>query len=313
MMKTKSIIALCGILCIFMIFITNAFGSDDINYGLLLSFELSRDVIYQYEPLQAKVILENKGISPVKVLPLKIGSIKSSAKARASLILELVYPNGKELKTILIEPYYGPIDEVDFISVEETTLIPGEKIETSFYLSASWGWYKEEKELLFSMPGEYILKFKYCPFTKDSSNKKIKDCEKTINSNEVRLSVLKLSENDEECWNQIKSNKLWWLVYDPEGKNLQDVPEDEINSVINTFDLFLKECPLSIFHPYLQYTEIMAKTKKAKISEEKKGDEVSGKKVSLNDEEITILKELADNEKFSYRQDAEKLLMESVE
>lgn len=312
MKKIKLNLVFWTMISIFAVLRISAFGNDQLKYNLFLSLELSREVIYQYEPVQVKVILENRDPSPLRVLPLRIGSIESISQARASLVLDLRYPNGKELKTILLEPYYGPIEETDFIPVEETILMPGEKLEAIFCLSADWGWYKEEKVVLFSMSGEYLLKFKYYPFAKDSKDGKIKNREKTMYSNEVTLSVLNLNKQDEQCWNKIRSNSLWWLLYDPEGKNMEYIVflEEKADKALNEFEILEKEYPLSIFYPYLKYARIMARFKKAKILEKKKGIDISGEKASLSDEERSILQTLSNNEKFSYREEAAKLLLE---
>lgn len=149
MEKIRGVIIIFAIVSVYIFISTVAFGKDYLKYDLLLSLELSREVIYQYEPVQVRITLENGGTSPLSVLPLRIVNMETNVEA--SLILELIYPNGKELNTILLEPHYGPISLIEYGSVEETTIMPVMKKEIFFYLSDSWGCKEKKGTLIFDV------------------------------------------------------------------------------------------------------------------------------------------------------------------
>lgn len=263
--------------------------ADITNYGLSLTVSLSANQIQERMPVAVTITLANTSAVPMEVLPIKFGSIDVTDASQASLELLVDADEKGQFRTHYLKPFFGPVKEIYGIPAPRLIrLEPGQLMKQELYIGGRWSWNVEDADSLFREIGRHKLRLIYCPFLASKDGTWNVDRKRYVESNETKIDVVAMSDQDLACWQDIRKLKRWWILYDPEMRNAEYIPEAERRALVDDLKTLAARHSKSAFRKYLEYASASLRLK-------------ADKHEATDVDALAMIDRLASDETFAYK------------
>jgi hypothetical protein len=167
-----------------------------------------------------------------------------------TVLVRIETPAGEKVDIIYAEPFLGPVPDIDGEVTESTVIQPNNELTSFLVIGGSWG---EKSYAIFSQQGDYFVLLTYYPFVVTDARGRLKvDRSHAIQLPALRITVLR-RDIDVAAWEEIRKFKDWWILYDPEMRNVKYLRGDKRQQVKDELLRLAKAVGESSFCKILEY------------------------------------------------------------
>lgn len=237
--------------------------------------------------------VKNVSLEPVQVLHPCWGSMDVVDEAKASVIAGIVNPSGGREQVRYAKPYMGPLKEIEFVQISPVTLAPSDSLDVQLIIGGSWR--RGQEHPLFTQEGQYSVSLTYYPFAVTNTAGRLQiDRARVIEVPAFLITVSKCDSEDAAAWQRIQRLKHWWILYDPEMRNVKYLSDAEQQELGNELTTLARDLGKSSYRQYLEYAAVALQF-------------VRAKRGIVTSDAAAKLDSLANDEGFAYRSFAQEM------
>jgi len=214
--------------------------------------------------------------------------------ARASIAVSVEDPSRKNECIYYGKPFIGPVREVEYVKISPVTLAPNQELTAQLIIGGSWSHDREHP--IFTQEGQYSVSLAYYPFVVTNTAGRLQvDHARAIEIPALLITVSRRDSEDAAAWEQIQKLKHWWILYDPEMRNVEYLSDAEQQELGNALAKLARDHGKSSYRKYLEYGAVALQAVRAK-----KGGVVPS-------DAVVKLDNLANDRGFAYRSYAQEI------
>lgn len=254
------------------------------NSGLEITARAHSNTIAPCLPVVVEFRVKNISSGTMHVMVPSVGSTDAVDSARTSVAVAIQDPSMKSTNILFGKPYIGPWREV-YVKIRPAALAPSQELAVRLIVGGSWS--AADERPIFTQEGRYSVALTYYPFVvADAAGQLRVDFARAIEIPVVMVTVLKRTEEDVAAWGEIEKLKHWWILYDPEMRNVKYLPDVEKQELQVTMEKLARDHGKSSYHKYLEYGAVAMRAARAKENGVVPSDAVDNLNRLANDQEF---------------------------
>lgn len=238
---------------------TDVIGSNSLE----ICTSVCTNVISANLPAVILFQVRNVSLEPVQVLRPCWGSMDVVDEAKASVVASITDPSGGREQVRYVKPYIGPLKEIESVQINPITLAPSGSLDVQLIIGGAWR--KGQEHPIFTQEGQYSVSLTYYPFVVTNKDGRLQvDHARAIQLPAFSILVSQRDSEDATTWEQIEKLKHWWILYDPEMRNVEYLSDAEQQELGNALAKLARDHGKSSYRKYLEYGAVALQAVRAK-------------------------------------------------
>lgn len=263
------------------------------NNNLEISVSVFSDTIAQCLPAVVTFRVKNVSSEAIQILRPSLGSMEVAESAQASIALSIKGPSQKNEHIHYAKPFIGPVREVEYVKVSPVILAPNQELISQLVIGGSWSTGRGYP--LFTQDGQYSVSLAYYPFALTNTAGRLQIDYARAEVTSFLIAVSKRDSDDEAAWQQIQRLKHWWILYDPEMRNVEYLSDTEQQELGNELTALAQDHGKSSYRQYLEYAAVALQS-------------IGAKRVgAVASDAVMTLDSLANDQGFAYHSFAQEM------